>query len=61
MDENWIVYTDYWRVSTNINTDEMNHLCFVEHRDERGRIRNTIMGKLNLENNIKVFKLDYLT
>ena len=59
MDDNWRMYTDYWKLFTNINTDDVNHPCFGEHRDERGRIWNMIVGKLNLENNPEGFSFDY--
>ena len=48
-------------VSTNVNTDDVNHPCSVEIRDECGRIRKTIMGKLYTKDNIEGFSFDYLT
>ena len=35
----WGVYTKDWVVSTNVNTDDINYPCYVEHRYECGRIR----------------------
>ena len=46
------VYTDDCGVSTNVNMDDVNHPCSIEHIDKRERIRNTITDKLNIEDKL---------
>ena len=53
--------TNDWVVPANINMDDMNHPCSVEHRDERGIFWNTTTDKLNLKNKLKGLCFVYLT
>ena len=57
----WGVYTNDWGVYNISKMDDINIPCSVEHRGERGRIRNEITGELNLYNNLEGFSFDYLT
>ena len=49
------MYINYCGVSTNVNIDDVNRPCYIEDRDKRERIHNTITDKLNLENNLEGF------
>ena len=49
-----------WGVSTNVNTDDVYHPCYIELRDECGKIRKLITGKLDFEDKLEGFSLDYL-
>ena len=46
------VYTKDCGVSTNVNMDDVNHPCSIEHIDKRERICNTITDKLNIEDKL---------
>ena len=49
------VYTNEWVMCTNVNADDVNNPCSIEHRDKYGIIWNKIMGKLNLKNKLERF------
>ena len=57
----WGVYTNNWGVYTNVNMDYIDHPCYVEQRDKRGRIRKPILSKLDLEDNLEGFIFEYRT
>ena len=56
-----VTVAEEWGVFTNVNTDDVNHLCSTEHRDEHGRIWKPITGKINIKDNLKGFRFDYVT
>ena len=48
-------------MSTNLNTDDVNHPGYVELRDKCRIIWKPITGKRNIEDKLKGFSFDYLT
>ena len=54
-----VTVSNDWGVSSNINTDDVNHPCSIKHGDKLGIIWKPTMGKQNIEDKFKglIFRL----